>query len=103
MWAEQAGKQDRRSDLPQQGVVTLAADTEVIVSECPGGGGFGDPLERDPELVRWDAREEIISLETASDTYGVVLDTSSEQFSVDTEATERLRIDLKQRQQRNQA
>ncbi len=39
-----------------------------------GGGGWGDPAERDPELVRLDARNGIISLESAEKTYKVVLE-----------------------------
>ena len=39
-----------------------------------GGGGWGDPLERDPELVRRDARNEIISADSACEEYGVVLE-----------------------------
>jgi N-methylhydantoinase B len=38
-----------------------------------GGGGWGDPLERDPEAVRRDVIEEFISPESARDDYGVVL------------------------------
>jgi N-methylhydantoinase B len=95
MWAEDEDKRSRRIDLPQQGVVTVEADTEVMVSENPGGGGFGDPLERDPELVRWDAREEIISLETARDVYGVVIDTGPEQYAVDADATTQLRAEIR--------
>ena len=39
-----------------------------------GGGGWGDPLQRDPELVRLDARNEIISADSACEEYGVVLE-----------------------------
>lgn len=39
-----------------------------------GGGGFGDPLDRDPEKVAQDVREQYVSEEQARETYGVVLD-----------------------------
>ena len=39
-----------------------------------GGGGFGDPSERDPERVRDDVRDGYVSLEAAARDYGVVLD-----------------------------
>jgi len=39
-----------------------------------GGGGFGDPSERDPERVRDDVRDGYVSLEAAAGDYGVVLD-----------------------------
>ena len=38
------------------------------------GGGWGDPLERDPEAVRHDVVEELISAHAAFEDYGVVLD-----------------------------
>jgi N-methylhydantoinase B/oxoprolinase/acetone carboxylase alpha subunit len=37
----------------------------------PGGGGFGDPLDRDIELVREDVAEGYVSAEAARDRYGV--------------------------------
>ena len=39
-----------------------------------GGGGYGDPLERDPEKVRADLEAGYISPERGSERYGVVLD-----------------------------
>jgi N-methylhydantoinase B len=62
-------------------------DSEVIV-RTGGGGGWGDPLERDPERVRWDVIEEFVSREAARDQYGVVL---REDNSVDEAATRSLR------------
>lgn len=43
-----------------------------------GGGGYGSPLERDPELVRLDVEEGLVSREQALDFYGVVFNASSE-------------------------
>ena len=51
-----------------------------------GGGGFGSPLERAPELVREDVRQGYVSLGAARDYYGVVLD--PETLAVDVSATE---------------
>jgi N-methylhydantoinase B len=42
--------------------------------ETPGGGGYGDPLERDPQQVAHDVRDELISRATAQGVYGVALD-----------------------------
>ncbi|GAI02941.1 unnamed protein product, partial [marine sediment metagenome] len=88
-------------DLPQIFVDTLQPGTEVLVSEGAGGAGFGDPLERDPEKVRWDAREEYISLNAARNIYGVVLDTEPELYRVDYEATKKLREELKEKRGKN--
>ena len=38
-----------------------------------GGGGWGDPLEREPELVQRDVTDGKVSLKAARDDYGVVL------------------------------
>jgi N-methylhydantoinase B len=38
-----------------------------------GGGGYGDPLERDPEAVLKDVLERWVSAKAASDVYGVIL------------------------------
>ena len=54
----------------------------------PGGGGYGDPLERDPEAIQEDAAQGKISAAHAREGYGVVLD---EAGRVDTSATTALR------------
>ena len=55
----------------------------------PGGGGWGNPLERDPQAVRWDVIEGLVSLERARIQYGVALDAQT--LEVDAEETRRLR------------
>jgi N-methylhydantoinase B len=69
----------------------VSANSDVIV-RTGGGGGWGDPLERDPEAVRSDVLEELVSKEAARDDYGVVL---REDLSVDPAATLELRQSLK--------
>jgi N-methylhydantoinase B len=65
--------------------------SEVIV-RTGGGGGWGNPLERDPVAVRADTREEFISARSAREDYGVVL---RDDLSIDEAATERLRTALR--------
>ncbi len=72
-----------------------AREDEDWVAYANGGGGYGDPLDRDPEAVRDDARNYIISLEAARNKYGVVLYTEPELYGVDYEATTRLRTQLR--------
>jgi N-methylhydantoinase B len=55
------------------------------VSASSGGGGYGDPLERAPELVRADVRDGYTSRDAAERLYGVVLD--AEGGAVDAAAT----------------
>jgi N-methylhydantoinase B len=67
-------------------------DTEALIRSA-GGGGWGDPLDRAPQQVQWDVLEEIISIESARQDYGVVL---NEDLSVDVEETRILREQLRQ-------
>ncbi|HZT50800.1 MAG TPA: hydantoinase B/oxoprolinase family protein, partial [Stellaceae bacterium] len=66
----------------------VEADSEVIV-RTGSGGGWGDPLDRDPERVRWDVIEGMVSRAAALADYGVVLDPKD--LALDRAATERER------------
>jgi N-methylhydantoinase B len=46
---------------------------EVIRIRTTGGGGWGDPLDRDPAAVAADVRDGKVSVDAARDDYGVVL------------------------------
>ena len=46
---------------------------DVLVLQSAGGGGYGDPLDREPERVAVDVREGLVSSVCARDIYGVVL------------------------------
>ena len=72
---------------PQYGVETHAPLQLRALS--PGGGGWGDPLHRDPKRVLRDARDGILSEEAAESVYAVAI--SADGRSVDAEATEHLR------------
>lgn len=58
---------------------------DSLVHESAGGGGWGDPLERDPEAVLRDVCNEMVSAEAAARDYGVVI--AADHLSVDLEAT----------------
>jgi N-methylhydantoinase B len=58
-----------------------------------GGGGWGEPLERDPQMVLTDVIEGYISLKAAGEEYGVVL--TPDNRAVDLEKTEALRASLR--------
>ena len=63
----------------------VPVNAEVIV-RTGGGGGWGDPLERDPAAVRADVEEEFISSASAREDYGVVL---RDDLSINQAATQR--------------
>ena len=62
---------------------------DVFVIEMGGGGGLGDPLEREPERVRTDVLTGSVSLDAARTQYGVALD--PETLAVDVAVTAELR------------
>lgn len=80
--------------LPSKGTAPVGVGEHVRVETC-GGGGYGPPWERDPELVLRDVREEKISPARARDAYGVSVDT--DRWAVEPAETERLRRQLKDR------
>ena len=61
--------------------------------DAAGGGGYGDPLDRDPELVESDVADGYVSLESARKAYGVVINPDT--IKVDVDGTQRLRKSLK--------
>jgi N-methylhydantoinase B len=63
------------------------APGEVLYMHWQGGGGYGDPLLRDPEAVARDVREDKVTAEAATSVYGVVLTDDA----VDESATQRAR------------
>jgi N-methylhydantoinase B len=67
--------------------VTLPAGSQFTL-ELPGGGGFFDPLERDPKAVLADVRDGLVSRQRAEEDYGVVI---GEDLSLDWVATAALR------------
>ena len=62
---------------------------DVLVKHSSGGGGVGNPAERDPELVREDVDNELVSPKTAKEIYRVVLEPGT--LKVDYQATKALR------------
>ncbi len=62
-----------------------------------GGGGWGDPLERDPQAVLDDVLDEYVSLEAAARDYGVVLRGSLEalDLEIDVDASRRRRDEIR--------
>ena len=66
-----------------------ASPTDIVSIQTPGGGGFGDPKERDLMAVLDDVRNGKVSLDRAREVYGVAIDPAD--WKVDLPETSRLR------------
>lgn len=62
---------------------------DVVIMDAAGGGGYGDPLEREPERVLADVVNGYVSSEKARSEYGVVINETT--MEVDYQATQELR------------
>lgn len=103
-WGLWGGKEGSNSDyllkLPNEDTwnsvdiyrYTVPKNTEVIV-RTPGGGGWGNPLNREIEKVQLDVKEGYTSIDKAKSEYGVVLNPND--LSIDLEATNLLRKNMK--------
>ena len=76
-----AGMEDR---------VPVAAGSTIRI-RTTGGGGWGDPLAREPEMVCYDVQSGLVSEQAARDDYGVVLAREGRRYRVDRGDTGRLR------------
>lgn len=87
---ERDGKREQLPGLADDVFLTAGDVVELITT---GGGGWGDPLQRAPELVRWDVIRGLVSDESARSDYGVVLQPGTDR-PVDVGATRDLRAKL---------
>ncbi len=88
---EEVSYQKLENRFPKDRFDLLPGDALLMASG--GGGGYGDPLERRPELVAQDVARGLVSPEMARQTYGVALDPDTGEANVgDTiQARQRLR------------
>jgi len=77
----------KRSALPGKFMRTFKQG-ETYRAELAGGGGWGDPFERDAELVRQDVIDEKVSVQSAARDYGVAIGADG---VLDVAETQRLR------------
>ncbi len=78
-------------EMPSKFLMT-AKPHDVFRMILAGGGGYGNPLERDPERVAEDVREEKFTIDYVRREYGVVIDEQT--LEVDDAATDALRQQL---------
>jgi N-methylhydantoinase B len=77
--------------MPQKVTHVGFGPGRILDVQCPGGGGLGDPLLRDPARVIADVRTGVVSAAAAAQLYGVVVDLAGEEPAVDEHGTAELR------------
>tara|TARA_Y100000588_G_scaffold45129_1_gene42685 strand:- start:280 stop:2277 length:1998 start_codon:yes stop_codon:yes gene_type:complete len=96
LWVKRAGSEQK------EWLGTIFSDFAIEPGDMfsrptAGGGGLGDPLERDPKAVMRDVEDDYVSLERAEKDYGVILkviDIDLAQYEVDTAATKAARQEI---------
>ena len=73
---------------------------DVLYMRMSSGGGYGDPLEREPQRVLQDVEDGIISRQEAREIYGVAIEGSDPALNL--AATEKWRAELRQERLREQ-
>ncbi|WP_416899144.1 MAG: hydantoinase B/oxoprolinase family protein [Minwuia sp.] len=73
-------------DLIKSNVIETINPGERAANMNPGGGGYGDPFERDVDAVKWDVKNGLVSIDGAREDYGVIF-ADAENLVVDMEAT----------------
>jgi len=82
-----------QKDYPTMLSATPVGHGDIIRLYGTGAAGYGDPLDRAPEMVLWDVVNYLITPEYATDIYGVILDLDKEKM--EWEATQKQREKLK--------
>ncbi|MGD9113817.1 MAG: hydantoinase B/oxoprolinase family protein [Desulfobacterales bacterium] len=73
--------------------LTLCRNGDIIQFHSAGGGGYGDPLEREPDAVVADVFNGYVSIDRALEDYGVAIDPVT--MKADLKETERIRAERK--------
>lgn len=71
-------------------VIDVIKPGEWVMNKNPGGGGYGDPMDRPVDLVVSDVKNKLVSVKGAKEDYGVIFK-DEETLQVDMEATTALR------------
>jgi N-methylhydantoinase B len=103
-WGVEGGKRARTSEkkliradgteeeLPSKVENVAVGPGDKLLFSTAGGGGLGDPLERDPEVVATEVARGLVTEDAAREEYGVILDGGE----VDESATEQQRAEIRE-------
>jgi N-methylhydantoinase B len=83
---------DNASEALPAKVTRMVTRDTVVRHEQPGGGGYGDPLERDLELIRRDLHDGKTSPQFAATHYGVVFADARSEIDVEQTRARRRRL-----------
>ncbi|MEN3386667.1 MAG: N-methylhydantoinase, partial [Hyphomicrobiales bacterium] len=77
------------TEMPSKGSAAVVNKGDRVLIRCAGSGGYGDPLEREPDRVLKDVIDGYITAGAARELYGVAL--SSDDRRIDATSTAALR------------
>jgi N-methylhydantoinase B len=80
------------TEMPSKGAAAVVHRGDRVLIRCAGSGGYGDPLEREPERVLKDVTDGYVSAASARDHYGVVLSADNRKFDASATAALRQRL-----------
>ena len=86
-------KDGARKPLPSKVDQVPVYPGDRIIFRTAGAGGWGDPLERDAEAVCRDVARQLVSVKSAEDDYGVIINRNT--LMIDLRSTEELRQRMK--------
>jgi N-methylhydantoinase B len=89
------GEREKRLPTRYADYPLRAGDTFRL--DSPGGGGYGDPLARDPERVLADLRDGVVSAQAAEREYGVVVTRAGGSWALDAAQTRARRARIRAR------
>jgi N-methylhydantoinase B len=84
------GKKNVRLDSKTTNIILNKGDKIAILT--PGSGGYGNPLERNPEAVLIDVIEEKVSIDNAKELYGVIISKKNGYKKIDVAKTAKFRM-----------
>jgi N-methylhydantoinase B len=93
MYLQRAGKSREELEVLKCIDMTEVFPGDLLISKGTGGAGWGNPLDRDPEMVKEDVEDMKVSIGRAKNVYGVVM--NEETLEIDYKATKKLRKELR--------
>lgn len=90
-------------DYPPMPPPMFGKSGDIIYAFGDGGGGYGDPIDRDPRLVLKDVINELVSAESAKDIYGVIIEPRISGVVTDHRLKKKLTVDWETTREKREA